>query len=55
MDYEVKNLQKFLAEDRSLTEKMTYEQFQSKETAPNNSDDAIDAAYKGYCDALKKL
>ena len=50
-----KGLQDFLTEDASLTEKVTYEEFQNRKAAPNNTDDMIAEAYKAYRDALEKL
>lgn len=53
--YKTKGLQEFLAEDSSLTEQMTYAEFQDKKAAPNNTDDAIAEVYKAYRAALEKL
>lgn len=50
-NHTVKGLQEFLKEDKSLTECMDYEEFESKKAAPNNSDDRIMDAYQAYCTA----
>ena len=50
----IKSLQGFLNDDASLTEKVSYEQFLEKKTAPNNSDDALGEVYKAYCIAVEK-
>lgn len=54
-NYKTKRLQEFLAEDPSLTEQMTYADFQDKKAAPNNTDDAIAEVYKAYREVLEKL
>lgn len=53
--YKTKGLQEFLAEDTSLTEQVTYAEFQNKKAAPNNTNDRISEAYKAYCTALERL
>lgn len=50
----VKGLQGFLADDMSLTERVTHEQFLEKKTAPNNSDDELGEVYKVYRAAVEK-
>lgn len=50
-----KGLREFLAEDSSLTNKMTYEEFQNKKAAPDNSDDDIDKVYRTYRTLTEKL
>ena len=55
MSNKIKGLKEFLTEDASLTEKLTYEEFQEKKAAPGNSDDGIYEAYEAYCTALEKM
>ena len=43
-----KKLQDFLEEDKSLTEKISYEEFLKKKAAPNNTDDSITEVYEKY-------
>lgn len=49
-----KNLQDFLDDDKSLTEKITYEEFQ-KRNIQENSDDNVDDVYKAYRNAINTL
>ena len=44
----------FIAEDGSLTTKITYEEFKNKEAAPDNSDDEIREAFEAYCTILNR-
>lgn len=43
-----KGLQDFLNEDPSLTEKITYEEFENGQKAINMKDDGIAEAYESY-------
>lgn len=52
---EIKGLQDFLAEDRSLAEEMSYADYQDKKSAPDNSDRGIKEVYETYCALLEKL
>lgn len=49
-----KGLQDLLGESKSLTEKMTYAEFQSR-NAQQYLDDGIDNAYKTYRDIINTL
>ena len=51
----IKGLQDFLAEDVSLTDQISYEEFQAKKAAPNNSDNEIAEVYQTYRTAVEKL
>lgn len=55
MSKNIKGLQEFLKEDVSLTEKISYEEFEEKKAAPGNSDDGISEAYRTYRAELEKL
>ncbi len=48
-----KGLQDILLENKSLTEKITYDEFQR--SIKQNLDDGVDDAYKTYCELLKEL
>lgn len=53
-----KGLQDYLAEDASLMEEITYEEFENKKVAPGNSDKSISEAYQvyqKYCANLQKV
>lgn len=49
-----KGIMDFIAEDGSLTTKITYEEFKNKEAAPDNSDDEIKEAFEAYCTILNR-
>ena len=44
----------FIAEDKSLTTKITYEEFENKKAAPGNSDDGIEEAFEAYLAILNR-
>lgn len=53
-----KGLQGYLAEDASLMEEITYEEFEGKKVTPGNSDESINDAYQvyqKYCARLQKV
>lgn len=43
-----KGLKEILAENKTLTKKITYEEYECGKAAPQNSDETIDAAYENY-------
>lgn len=45
----------FIAEDESLTKKMTLEEYENNEFAPENSDETIEEAYDAYKRVMEKL
>ncbi|MCM1046954.1 MAG: hypothetical protein NC433_00820 [Clostridiales bacterium] len=45
----------FIAEDKSLTKKMTLEEYENNEFAPENSDETIEEAYDAYKRVMEKL
>lgn len=45
----------FIAEDKSLTKKITLEEFENNEFAPENSDETIEEAYAAYKRVMEKL
>ena len=49
-----KGIMDFIAEDGSLSTKITYEEFKNKKAAPNNSDDGIKEAFEAYCTILNR-
>ena len=51
-----KGLQDFLNEDSSLTEKITYEEFEKRQQITAiQKDDGVEEAYNGYRKVLKEL
>lgn len=51
-----KGLQDYLAEDPSLSEKITYEEFQRRQNAPAEiKDDGVTEAYESYCKIVQEL
>ena len=54
MEERVKEGQGFLAEDKSLMEKVTVFEFQTKKAAPGNTDKHINDAFEAYCNVLEK-
>lgn len=50
-----KGLREFLAEDTSLMEKITFEEFQNNKTAPDNSDADIEEVYRTYLELTENL
>ena len=52
---EFKGLDDFLLEDSSLTEKMSLEEFNKNGSAPDNSDETIEAAYRSYRSFVDKF
>ena len=48
-----RGLQDILSESKSLTEKISYDEFQK--SIQQNLDDGVDDAYKTYCELLKEL
>lgn len=45
----------FIAEDESLTKKITLEEFENNEFAPENSDETVEEAYAAYKRVMEKL
>lgn len=45
----------FIAEDESLTKKITLEEYENNKFAPENSDETIEEAYAAYKRVMKKL
>lgn len=51
-----KGFKDYLNDDPSLTEKITYEDFEnSKNIANHRKDDGVEEAYNGYLKVLKEL
>ena len=50
-----KQLQDFLNEDKSLLEKISYEEYIAKKSAPNNSDEPLDKTYRKYREIIEAL
>ncbi len=50
-----KQLQDFLKEDKSLLEKISYEEYLAKKSAPNNSDEPLDKTYRKYREIIEGL
>ncbi len=43
-----KGLKEILAENKTLSQKITYEEYEAGKTIPKNSDETIEAAYANY-------
>lgn len=43
-----KGLKEILEENKTLTQKITYEEYDAGKTVPKNSDETIEAAYANY-------
>lgn len=51
-----KGLKEILAEDPSLTEEITYEEFvRRQQTTATIKDDGVEEAYNAYCKVLEEL
>lgn len=55
MKFEPKSCMDFIAEDESLSKKMTAEEYENNEFAPKNSDESLGEAYAVYKKVIEEL
>lgn len=55
MKFEPKSCMDFIAEDESLSVKMTAEEYENNEFAPANSDESLSEAYAAYKRVMEGL
>ena len=49
-----KGIMDFIKEDKSLSKKITYEEYENKKAVPKNSDIPIEKAYEAYLTVLER-
>lgn len=55
MNIKPKSCMDFIAEDESLSKKMTAEEYENNEFAPKNSDESLGEAYATYKKVMAEL
>lgn len=55
MKIKPKSCMDFIAEDESLSKKMTAEEYENNEFAPKNSDESLGEAYAAYKKVMEEL